>query len=244
MVLYCSIMILLLAFFIIIQSFATQQKEERFQSGQSSFKRALRTCGLGHLMDEYRRWVKREASGPRYKVAKGDEMPCDVRRIDVEVEAASAALKQLAQELKVLHAHNGERSAVLVAPLLEGIGDDEPEEGALHAARLFSTELMPILLERECRIGIGAFFICSDEDESTVSARALARASAVRKSLLEDLSAGARAEAGEKVYSFCQRVKNQGADDSPAPGEVRMDVFVRHFKAEREGETHESEDNL
>ena len=237
MVLYCSIMILLLAFFIVIQSFATQHQEDRFQSGQSSFKRALRTCGLGHLMDEYRRWMKGEASGPRYDVEEGDHVPPDTRRIDVEMENASVALRKLAQQLRAINMNDAEQKSVLVVPLLKA-GAPVGKEG--ESIRLFSREILPILLEHECRIGIGGIFACEEETEPEASARALERARAVRTAVLDDLKGETRALAGKRLYSFCHRVRG---DEKPhtTSGEVRVDAFVRKFQQRKEHSIHEVE---
>lgn len=238
MVLYCSIMILLLAFFIVIQSFATQQKEERFRSGQSSFKRALRTCGLGHLMDEYRRWVKGKASGPRFQVERGVEVPSDTRRIDVEREDASVALQKLAQHLEVTNDRKSECKSVLVAPLIAGKGKDLSGKGGGKAIRLFSHEVLPILLEQRCRIGIGGFYQCDDGEESRVVARALAKAGAVRDAVLTQLSSTTRKRAREKCYTFCSRVPPGDPEDPPEGERFRIDVFVRHFsKGNQEDDT-------
>jgi len=239
MVLYCSIMILLLAFFIIIQSYATQKQEDRFQSGQSSFKRALETCGLGHLMDEYRRWVKGQASGPRYRVVSGDEVPADRRRIDAQREDASAALRQLAQQLQVSNKQKNKKRSVLVAPMING---DSSDKEVRETTELFSTEILPILLEHECAIGIGGFFKCADAQEAEASKRALQKAIAVRDAVLENLSDNTRKRTRGRVYSFCRRLIQKDEVRRSPSGDISVDIFVRHFTDVKERKLDDEQD--
>jgi hypothetical protein len=209
---YCSIVTLLLAFFIILQAFATEQRTGLFYAGQGSFVRALETFGLGGLWDPPGARVLRDQTGARYLSANGQTDPPDQRRIDPEAEDAQKALASVSDlfDVQSLRPGSGWRVS-LPGPFdshpLDG-GAPSPEE--VQFCRELARRIEPLMLARGFVIRVGTVLQCTPEEEPALIGPALAAADGVRKELLAGMSPAARQRASMRVYSFCHR-------DAPLP---------------------------
>ncbi len=218
MVYYCSVMILLLAFFIVLQAFAEERHEEMFYRGRGSFISALDAFGLGTLSPDLSRNPSRKIA-PQYKPEEGaDREPTD-QRIDPDTEAARKIMMELAREMELEHVEGATGYRVEIATPVEY----RPGKTAL-------TEEEKRILKRvgprlEGRIRAHGFVVRISSampggPEDQVGQRVdevLKLATMVRSTLISGMSPRGRSMAEQHIYSF---VRNDG-DGRAANGETR-----------------------
>ncbi len=214
-------MTLLLAFFIILQAFATKQEAGFFYAGQGSFVRALETFGLGGLWDPPGARALRGASGPRYLAAEGDEDAPTERRIDPEMENAQKALETVSDlfDVQDLRPGSGWRVSLPGPFSAHGLGGKADEAEEEEFCRDLARRVEPLMLARGFVIRVGTVLHCTREQEPALLAPALAAADSVRRRLLESMSPAARQKASARIYSFCHR-------DPPLPHEAGAPVAM------------------
>jgi hypothetical protein len=232
---YCSIMTLLLAFFIILQAFATEQQAGLFYAGQGSFVRALETFGLGGLWDPPGARALRGESGPRYMSTEGQEDPPDERRIDPEMEEAQRALEAVSGLFDVQDLRPGSGWRVsLPTPFSTQVMDGTIDEGEeAQFCQDLARRVEPLMLARGFVIRVGTVLHCTAQEEPALAQSALAATENVRQKLLAGMSPAARQKAAGRMYSFCRR-------DPPLPHEagaptavLRIDLLLTKPYADR-----------
>jgi hypothetical protein len=225
LVAYCSIMTLLLAFFIILQAFAPEQNEGMFYTGQGSFIRALKTFGLGGV------WGRggggmHEHAGPRHLASEGQLDPPSERRINPDLEDAQHALKVLENTYEVQKpddavGHRVELSLPCIyAPGRKDLTDDE---------KRFICNLAPtlerVVKARNFVIRVSAGMPVRRGEEEQGAAAALAMAELVRQELIDNMSRGARDLAGRRIYS-CSACAAPQASGAPVPVQMKIDILL------------------
>ncbi len=222
-------MTLLLAFFIILQAFATEQKAGFFYAGQGSFVRALATFGLGGLWEPPGATSPRGASGPRYMAPGGDEDAPTERRIDPEMENAQKALETVSDLFDVHQLRPGSGWRVsLPGPFasrsLDGSVEetDEEKEFCKNLAR----RLEPLMLARGFVIRVGTVLHCTAAQESALAGPALASADVVRRQLLAAMSPAAQQKASTRVYSFCRREPPLPHEEGAPAATLRIELML------------------
>jgi len=224
---FSSIMTLLLAFFIILQAFASVQEPGLFYAGRGSFIRALETGGLGGFWD-------RNGSGhdiPRYLAPEGQTEAPRERRIDPEMEDGQQAAERLEQEAAVRGdtPPPGPRR-VLSTPVVFGPAKSRLTEAEGRFLSDLAPHVAPLLRTEGCLVGVGATFVCSDRNEAAVTRRALRAASEVRRRLLEAAGPSDR-NAARVLYAFARR-EVPAPGDAPRPeGDVRILLFLNRTAA-------------
>lgn len=207
---YCSIMTLLLAFFIILQAFATVQEEGLFYAGRGSFVRALKTFGLGGLWEPRKGGVTQGPPGARYRSTEGQEARPRQRRIDPEAEEAQRALEALEEQFDVRRPPRASGWCVtLPTPWSYQSGkvhlSPEEEEFCQELAR----RIVPLLLARAFVIRIGGILSCSPEEELEQTEKALQVAQQFRDRFIQHMTPQVRPLAADRVYSFCRKASER-----------------------------------
>ncbi len=244
---YCSIMTLLLAFFIILQAFAPVQQEGLFYAGKGSFVRALETFGLGGIWDRATGRVAPGVVGPRYRVPEGQEDRSILRRIDVEREDAQRALEALEAQFDVQEPRQGVGWQVTLPTPFSYLDAEEefgPEQEQF--CQELAPRLQPLILARGFVIRIGAVLRGSDSEELEQTRRALAAAQRVRQKLVDQMSPAVREAAATRFYSFCRREIPENGYEGPSAAELRVDImltkpYVRAFSQQGATESETSE---
>jgi chemotaxis protein MotB len=98
---FSDMITLLLTFFVLLLSMATEQKEELFTAGQSAFKRSLADFGLSGSLFSRRSGLDFNHPKAKYKVDEGQDEPDD-RSIDSEMEMLRRQLLDLERTMKIL----------------------------------------------------------------------------------------------------------------------------------------------
>ncbi len=239
-------MTLLLAFFIILQAFATEQEAGLFHAGRGSFIRALRTFGLGGVFHGEGAQMLEGNVGPRYKATEGETTPPRSRRIDPELEAAQEALQSLRDEHDVRDAESAIGHRVeLSTPLGYAPGD----EGLSGAEQEFLRDLGPrlerVLLARGFVIRIGAELVSREEVALDQAAAALAAAEEVRGKLIEGMAPGVQDLARRRMYTFLRSAPAEAPPAEDEPWQLKVDVLLTkpYLEQAREEGTHSDESN-
>ncbi len=222
-------MTLLLAFFIILQAFATEQKAGFFYAGQGSFVRALATFGLGGLWEPPGATSPRGESGPRYMSAGGDEDAPTERRIDPETEDAQKALEKVSDLFDVheLRPGSGWRVSLpgpFTARALDGSAVESDEEKEF--CRDLAQRLEPLMLARGFVIRVGTVLHCTEQQEPALLGPALVSADAVRRQLLDAMAPAARQKASARIYSFCRREPPLPHEEGSPAAMLRIELML------------------
>ena len=235
LVAYCSIMTLLLAFFIILQAFASEQEEGLFYAGQGSFVRALETFGLGGLWDPPGASMLRGNIGARYMATEGGEDPPLERRIDPEMEDAQRALEAVSDLFDVQDLRPGSGWRVsLPTPFSTRAIDGTLDLGQeAQFCRDLARRLEPLMLARGIVIRVGTVLRCSAEQEQALTASALEAADQVRRMLLDGMRPAARQKAADRMYSFCRREAALPREARAPTAVVRIDLLLTKPYADR-----------
>jgi chemotaxis protein MotB len=98
---FSDMVTLLLTFFVLLLSMATEQKDELFTVGQSSFKRSLADFGLSGSLFSKHSGIDFKHPKPKYKIDEGQDEPDD-RSIDSEMEMVRRQLLDLERTMKIL----------------------------------------------------------------------------------------------------------------------------------------------
>ncbi|MFW6118977.1 MAG: flagellar motor protein MotB [Planctomycetota bacterium] len=244
---YCSIMTLLLAFFIILQAFASVRQEGLFYAGRGSFVRALETFGLGGIWEgEGGPPVPGELQ-PRYRTPEGQDEPNDLRRIDAEREEAQRALNSLADQFDVMEPPDGEGWRVtLPTPFSYMAADEEFSERQREFCGQLARRLEPLVAARGFVIRIGAVLKGDGAMDAERARRALRAARRVQRRLVADMSAGSREAASRRLYSFCRPADERTGTAQPTT-QLKVDImltkpYVRQVREEgvQKSETNET----
>jgi hypothetical protein len=216
-------MTLLLAFFIIMQAFASEQEEGLFYAGRGSFIRALKTFGLGGILDRAGGGLIQDARAPRYRTDEGGEEPPRLRRIDPEMESAQQALAALEEQYDTAEPDKGVGYRVeLSAPRSRhGRSGDLTEE-----ERRFFRELGPrverVLLARGFVVRITTVPAGSGARPEQRLRASLEAAEQVRTEMMQTMGAAGRALARRRIYSFVQC----GARRPGEEGQIKVDILL------------------
>ena len=227
MVLYCAIMILLLAFFIILQSLASTQEAGLFHAGRGSFVRALKTFGLGRFFAAYG-VSGRGGIGARYELERDTGGRGRLAR-DPEMEAARGALKRLERELDISQIGRGKWAATVFAPIRDGGKGVSLSRHQKVFFRLFARRALPELLAHQSVVGIGALYRAEEGTGVAGAVRRMEMARSARRQVLESVSPGLRREARRSVYSFCRADRSDSATE-----DVRLHVEVSNLKQQED----------
>jgi len=223
---YCSIMTLLLAFFIILQAFAPTQNPGLFYSGQGSFIRALETFGLGGVLPGGGRSIMGDQSGACYMTEEGQDDPSTERRIDPELENAELALQALEDQFDVRNSDSltGWR-ATLPTPFAYDAGAMELNYEEEEFCKELAWRLAPLVFARGFVIRIGAELTCDVKDELEHTQLALAAAAKVRAEIIQNMAPPARPVAARRLYCFCRRATGDEQATGPG-GRLRVDILL------------------
>jgi hypothetical protein len=198
LVIYCSVMIILLAFFILLQTLETSKERARFRKGKGSFIRALETYGLGRVMG---RELPRSRSGARMPRMYATETEADSRSdekpLDPEKQAAARAIEKLRRSLEDGSAPLPDRRVMLALPLAADGGG--LTEGRRSYLEKFAHRLLPLLLGRNCIVNVATLYRATDATEVRVARGAGRTAHAVREHLLSALPEAERERARRLV---------------------------------------------
>ena len=222
LVIYCSVMIILLAFFILLQTLETSKERTTFQKGKGSFVRALETYGLGRVMG---RELPNAASGARMPRMYGTETAEGGRDApeDPEMEGAEQALEELTRRLESDTAPPPGRKVMLALPLEA----DGGRMGDRHRTylRKFARRLLSSLLGRNCVVNIAVLYRTGEDQALKAARRASRVARTVRDHLLASLPQGRRRTARRLTYSSCRSAPGEGAGEQ-GPLSVRLGVLM------------------
>ncbi len=224
---YCAIMTLLLAFFIILQSFATVREEGLFHAGRGSFVRALETFGLGGIWDRASGRALPGEVRPYYRAPEGRQDPSILRRIDAEREEAQRALGLLADRFEVMEPPDGEGWRVtLPTPFSYRAADEEFCEHQAEFCLELARRLEPLLAARGFVIRIGAVLRADEDPDPRQTLEALGAARRVQSKLTAQMSPDAREAASRRLYSFCKLAAvRPGMAEEPTT-ELRVDIML------------------
>jgi hypothetical protein len=224
---YCAIMTLLLAFFIILQAFATVREEGMFYAGRGSFVRALETFGLGGVWERAGGRLPEGQIGPRYRAPEGQDEPSGLRRIDAEREEAQRALRQLEKEFDVREPRRGTGWRVTLPTPFSYMSWPE-EFTAEHEAfcEQLAQRLEPLIVARGFVIRIGAIVRGRAEQEAELSLQALRAARSVRGKLMAHMAPPVQARAATRVYSFCRRAVAENGEARLPVTQLRVDIML------------------
>jgi hypothetical protein len=227
MVLYCSIMILLLAFFIILQSLSSSQEGAHFHAGRGSFVRALNSFGLGRLFATYGLSARGGVSA-RYDV-DGETNGLGRLARDPEIEAARGALKRLKREVATSETGRGKWAATVLAPHGDESGGESLDGQQKAFFRLFARRALPELLTDRSVIGIGAVYTPGRESEGKEALRALELAREAHAEILDAVPVRLSSGARRNLYSFCRADGSDSAMDG-----IRLHVEVSDLKQDEQ----------
>lgn len=219
-------MTLLLAFFIILQAFASVQSAGLFYAGRGSFIRALETFGLGGVLGEGGP-LRKGFPSARYRSAEGQEEAPQERRIDPEAEEAQRALKALERDFDVRRPTHASGWRVTLPTPSSYRADKQalsPEEK--HFCRELSRRLVPLLLARKFIIRVGCTLAHGGEAEAEHTRQALRAAGLLRDELIRSMPPRARQVAEERVYSFCSCPTAGAEEGMPPPQVLRVDILL------------------
>jgi len=224
---YCSIMTLLLAFFIILQAFASVRQEGMFYAGRGSFVRALETFGLGGIWEKEGGKPLPGELRPHYRTPEGQDEPTELRRIDAEREEAQRALSSLTDQFDVMEPRNGEGWRVtLPTPFSYMAADGEFNERQKEFCRQLARRLEPLVAARGFVIRIGAVLKGGDGVDVERARRALRAARRVQHKLVADMSPSSREAASRRLYSFCKpAVERAGPAEEPTT-QLKVDIML------------------
>ncbi len=203
MVYYCAVMILLLAFFIVLQTMSEGREDEAFERIQGSFIHALETLGLGVLRPDRSRRPTREVA-PRYKQKEGVKEEPRRRIIDPDDEAARRALMELRNILDVEKMDDAVGYRVEVATPIEYYpGKTELSETERRFIQRLAPRLESAILARRFVVRISSSLPVGIEEVTEEDAdAALELASLIRRELISAMSPLAREIADKRLYSF------------------------------------------
>jgi len=221
-------MTLLLAFFIILQAFASEQEAGLFYAGQGSFVRALETFGLGGLWEPPGASVLKGQVGARYMAPEGADDPPQERRIDPEMEEAQRALETVSDLFDVQDLRPGSGWRVsLPTPFSTRTFDGTLDVGQeAQFCRDLAQRLEPLILARGFVIRVGTVLRCPAEQEQALTAAALAAADQVRQMLLDGMRPAVRQKAAGRLYSFCRREAPLPSEAAAPTAHVRIDLLL------------------
>lgn len=228
MVLYCSIMILLLAFFIILQSLASTRDEGMFHQGKGSFVRALDTFGLGRVFSTY--GLDEDGTpGSRYQ-EKSEVFESPDISVDPEMEAAREALKVIRSRVDVSERAPGRWAATMFAP-----SSVDPKSAELNSKQasffqMFASGVLPGLLRKGVLVGVGSIHGGGGEE---MRYRALMLAEQGRDLMYGEVPERLKDAAEECLYSF-----STSDGEGEHSGKIRLYIEVKEFDTE-EAEEHE-----
>ncbi len=234
MVAYCSIMTLLLAFFIILQAFAPEQNAGLFYAGQGSFIRALKTFGLGGVLPPQGSMRLGDKTGARYMSTEGGDDPSMARRIDPEYESAQQALEALDDRFDVNEPKDltGWR-ATLATPFdyQRDISDMSPDEEEF--CEELAWRLAPLLFARGFVIRISAEVQCEPREELEQTKSALSSAQQLRKRIIMSMAPAARPTAARRLYCFCRKARQDSGRIGPLARRLRVDILLTKPNVQR-----------
>jgi outer membrane protein OmpA-like peptidoglycan-associated protein len=183
---FTDMITLLLSFFILLQTFAHEQRPELFFEGRGAFVRAFRSMGLPIWLMGKQKRVERDWFAKRYPVAPDPEQRRQ-NQIDAEMEELQKIYQQLKQEFDTQTRDITETTVhVTVAPFTFGNRSADLPEAAVEFLDAQVLQWQSILNPETTTIyivGLGQDGVGSQE-QFVLAAR---RAEAVRRYLLQRL---------------------------------------------------------
>jgi len=222
LVIYCSVMIILLAFFILLQTLETSKEKTKFKKGKGSFIRALETYGLGRVMGSD---LPRSLSGarmPRMYAAETNRDGGD-NPLNPEIQGASRSLKELRRQLQERGAPVPGRKVMLALPF-GGNGGPLMDHHRVYLEK-FAHRLLPLLLGRNCIVNVAVLYRFGEGAALDAAQRASEMARAVRSELLSAAPPERREKAQRSTYSSC-RPAPKDATGSRGVVSVRLGVLI------------------
>jgi hypothetical protein len=235
LVAYCSIMTLLLAFFIILQAFASTQEAGLFYKGQGSFIRAIETFGLGGVWDRLGGPAIPGQEAPAYKSEEGQEEPPTESPRDPEMEQARRAMAALEDLFAVARPREGSGWSVsLPTPFSWREPGAEFTEEEKAFCRTLARQLEPVLLARGFVVRVTTVVHGPDGAETAELMRTgLERAGRVREQILSSMREQLQEAAAPRVYSFARRADAEGVSPDETGAQLRVDLMLTKPYAER-----------
>lgn len=225
---YCSIMTLLLAFFIILQAFSSVKGDGLFYAGKGSFVRALETFGLGGVWDRGGGDLTGGMPRPHYLVPDGSDEPPRQRRIDQEREEARRALLTMQKAgLSVREPPHGAGWCVTLSTPFSFLEWDETF-GPRHEefCAMLAHQLEPLVAARGFVIRVTAVVGDAHEFPPDAVIRALSAAEKVRRKMVEKMSPRGREAARNRIYTFCRSREPNEQVDTDAASYLRVNVML------------------
>ncbi len=224
MVLYCSIMILLLAFFITLQSMASEQRPGMFYSGKGSFVRALNSFGLGRFFGSHGLSSSAKVSTRYPMEKKSSKSDSQSYPSDPEKHNARKKLEKMKEKLQD-DSQKSEWGGSLFAPSHEEALPQKLNGKQKRFFVSFTEGALPALFAQNSLIGVGACYPSSKEETEEVSIRALKLAREARKVILNNVDSDMVSMAEKRVYSFCRPI---GEEDTS--GKIRVFLEAAELK--------------
>ena len=130
---FSDMVTLLLAFFVLLQTFAKEQDPELFYAGQGSFRRAVSGCGLSSMFSGEIEAPMTDWRKIKYPSRHKTKAPDVQRVVDSDDEAIRQAFRQMRRQLEVeSSAEDEEKVAVYSAPIVFASGSARLDDGAMR----------------------------------------------------------------------------------------------------------------
>jgi hypothetical protein len=203
---YSSLVTLLLAFFITLQSLATERNAAAYQAGRGSFIYRLKTFGLGGILHIPPGDVVPGSAGPRYGAPEEEAgPPPEGRRIDAEQEEAEQALKELQDRFAVQEPEQaiGYRIEFPI-PCTYSPGKEQLTGEEQQFLRDLAARLERVVLARKFVVRVGAILHAAGDATPEQMGAALAAAGKVRAQIIASMGTAAQETAARRLYSYAR----------------------------------------
>jgi len=231
---YGAFVTLLLAFFITLQAFGMKQSAGLFYTGQGSFIRSLQDFGLGRFWVVRGNAVSFGSGAPKYLATEGLESPPAERSIDPEFESAQEALHDLAVQFEVRDPKCSGWKVVLSTPLTFGGGKTQLSSNEREFLKGFARRVVPSVLNGGYVIGVGAYFVSSDEREPELTEFASQSLEQVRRELLDNMAGEVRKRGATRIYSYARRVAEDEQHADLEEDKLAFDIVLTKPPVEAE----------
>ena len=191
---FSDMVTLLLAFFVLLQTFASARDPELFFVGQGSFRRAISGFGLSTLFLGQHERPPRDYRKLKYPT-RSDKEDTDRRRlIDPDDDRIRETFKNLQREMEVMASDVGERPvSIFSTPIAMGRSDTSPGAEARDYLASFCMDLRRTRQGRPTKvyvIGLAADQLSAKEQWLVSARRAREVERFLRKALADDITDG------------------------------------------------------
>lgn len=186
---FSDMVTLLLAFFVLLQTFAHTRDPELFYAGQGSFKRAISGLGISNLMGGSPPQPLQNYRSLKYPTRKTETDTVRAAQVDERDERLRQMFRELRQSLSVKASDVKEQAvSVFNTPILFSRGSTTLDGRARQYLRGFARDLHQTV--RRGKVKVHVVGLAADEKDSkgrfVLSAQ---RAEAVRRHLVQTLAA-------------------------------------------------------